>query len=145
VTGYDHCKKNIILALNSRGGNPGLKFSSSRDVLISGNYDSAISSFVLHESGPCIFEEIYSALKYDGILCIVDYNLKGVSEKDFSGIFVSFGEKDEIEKLGFEKAWKVHTSRGLGECVRDGEAAGFETVSSEVLGDNYFLWVGKKV
>jgi 2-polyprenyl-3-methyl-5-hydroxy-6-metoxy-1,4-benzoquinol methylase len=143
IVGYDHCERVVKNAL-LRKVNGNMTFSSSREILIPEKYDSVVSTFVSHENDSDIFLDMYDVLKKDGSLCVLDYNLKGVGREEFSRIFASDIEVAEIESMGFNEAWRIHTAKGLDECVMDAERVGFETISSQVLGDNYFLWVGKK-
>ncbi len=143
VDGYDLNKRKINIALKKKGVD-NVFFTSSVNDLNRGWYDSSLLSFVVHESGLDVLDSIYSYIRIGGKVCVIDYDLCEMSRDDFSKFFNSKCEMKEIEKYGLDRAWKIHTARGLDDCVRDGEIAGFSTIKTEIIRDNYFLWVGQK-
>ncbi|NPE26625.1 methyltransferase domain-containing protein [Methanococcoides sp. SA1] len=118
-------------------------FSSEDEVLSSGKYDSVFSFFVLHEAGAGILEKMKYLCKEDGGVSVLDYNMKGVNKDYFLDVFSSDRELVELHEMGEERAWKVHTARGLEECVRDMKSLGLRDVSWETIENDYFLCSGR--
>ena len=97
---------------------------------------------MFHEN-PRIFREINNVLTRNGKICVLDYNMKGISKRDFYKRFNFDNEKKAIENEGFENSYKKHTKFDLADCVSLGESVGFKTIEKDVFG-KYFLWVGQK-
>ncbi|MDP3027548.1 MAG: methyltransferase domain-containing protein [Nanoarchaeota archaeon] len=103
---------------------------------------SATANFVFHEN-PATLRYIYDFLNKNGKICILDYNMKGISRRDFCKRFSLDNERRTIQKEGFETAYKKHTSLNLDDCAQTGVNAGFKTDVAKDLG-KYFVWIGKK-
>jgi ubiquinone/menaquinone biosynthesis C-methylase UbiE len=143
IIGYDSDCGKIALA-NRLKAKRGLSFTDSKDYLISGSFDSATLTLVLHEADSSVLETVYRTLLPGGRICVMDYHLKGIGLDRFLELFVTEREQKELVEMGPEKAWQIHTARGLEECVSETRAVGFWTVDSYVLRNRYFLWIGQK-
>ena len=143
IVGYDINKDSIAFALKCRNSRE-VTFSDSKKMLVPRKYDNVVSTFVLHEAGPMILNELYDVIRDGGRLCVADYHLKGVNREKFAEIFTSDKEMLELGQYGLDKTWSMHTARNLEDCIMDGERAGFKTIEKKIVGNNYFLWVGQK-
>jgi trans-aconitate methyltransferase len=107
-------------------------------------FDSATLTFVLHETDDPVLERVHGLLREGSYVCILDYELRGKDEQEFRNLFTAELEQEEINRLGIDEAYRIHTSKGIDECVNLGESIGFKTLEKEVMLDKYYIWVGYK-
>jgi hypothetical protein len=75
----------------------------------------------------------------------MDYDIKSMGKAEFIDFFDSEQELEEVRQLGPEAAYRLHTSRGLEECVAAAERIGFRTLDTDVFEEGYFIWAGQKI
>ncbi|MFA7708065.1 MAG: class I SAM-dependent methyltransferase [Candidatus Pacearchaeota archaeon] len=105
-------------------------------------FDSATANFVFHEN-PLIIKEIHPYLKRDGKIIVLDYNLKGISKREFYKKFCLDNERKIMKLEGFDECYKKHTKFDITDCIGFGNSARFNTINT-ALSEKYFLWVGQK-
>ena len=138
--GYDTSNELIEGARKSQSSN--LMFISSLNGDI---YDSASCSFVLHETdAEKAFREVNSVLKKDGILMVLDYNLTKVTQEEFCRKFGCQREQREIQRLGIERAYRIHTKTGIDDFIKLAENSGFQIEVARAFNNGYFAFVGSK-
>ncbi|MFA6089319.1 MAG: class I SAM-dependent methyltransferase [Candidatus Woesearchaeota archaeon] len=106
------------------------------------NFDTILSTFVLHEAGDKIFNEIYPLLNDNGYLCIMDHDKKEIDKSIFIE-YLTEADKEEIKAHNFNYVFKEHTKFGLDDCVYFAEKLGFKTEET-FSKDYFFTWIGKK-
>jgi hypothetical protein len=138
IIGYDLDIRNILANPNEKN----LRFCDSIEELKKFRFDSVSVNFVFHEC-PSTLIEIGSFVFPGTLVCILDYNLKGISERQFRKIFCADNEKEAIRKEGELVCYQKHTALGLDDCVNAGINAGFSNVLV-CPSENYFVWIGRK-
>jgi hypothetical protein len=105
-------------------------------------FNSAGANFVYHEAQG-IFKEIHPLLLENGTICVLDYNLKGLSKRDFKKNFCFDNEIKILQQEGLDECYRKHTARGSQECARDVENTGFK-IKELNLRENYFALIATK-
>lgn len=108
-------------------------------------FDSVLSSFVLHETGFPLVNEMKSFLMPGGYLIVLDHDKKGICLGDFKRCLTN-QDKREHNGTPLKDIWKQHTQSGLEDCISFAEANGFKTVkaySHKDLNFGAYLWIGK--
>ena len=105
-------------------------------------FSSASANFVFHED-PDILGEIYSWLTKQGKLCVLDYNIKGISMEEFQKVFSCGNKKRVLKREGIKESYRKHTQFDVSDCIKIAEEVGFKTLEHDSLG-KYFAWVGQK-
>ncbi len=146
IIGYDICENYIYTARHLRS-RENVVFTHSMDVLAKSMspFHSASLMFVYHEAENGVIESIHDLLLPEGILVVMDYNIKGISREKFADVFTTDSEKKELKRYGAEQAFNIHTAKNLEDCMQEGELAGFKTIEHEILWNKYFKWVGQKI
>jgi hypothetical protein len=137
ITGFDIDSQKISQLSNRRN----LKFTDSLKGLP--KFSSASGIFVFHEAGKTLFQIANQTLKPNSLFSVVDYNLKGIDIDSFSHFFSLPVEKKEIKTLGVEGAFSLHTQYNLFDCIEFSKKHRFKTVSTQIVDNKYFIWVGQ--
>ena len=141
IIGYDLPEK--IYQVKSIFKDHRIRYTDSfPEVLSAAPFDSATLTFVLHDSIGDVIGNIRGLVHPGSHVCILDYELKGKDEREFVRSFTAELEQQEINRLGVKEAHRIHTSKGLDECVVMCEEAGFNSLKQEVVLDKYYIWVG---
>jgi len=144
IIGYDISEEKLCFA-RRRHGKDNILFTQSLEAIAhSGGFDSATLMFVLHEAGLSVMPCLRGLLSEGGRLFVIDYHLKGCGRRRFAEMFSTDPEMRELDAIGFEQAYAIHTSISLDDCIEAGEAAGFMTLERDILWNKYFMWVGEK-
>jgi len=144
IIAYDPNRTDIEFARNSWRVN-NVKYTHEAPEVGEG-FDSASLTFVLHEMGAeQALSEVLPKMLPEGRLILVDYDIKGVPKDQFARMFILDSEREELQKIGMESAYKMHTRAGLEDYAQSAQAAGFQETAKTKLFDKYFIWVGKKV
>ena len=113
------------------------------------NFDYIIAPFIFHDIKEELFEKTYQLLNPDGRLFIADYQMKGISEKNFLYSFNKPAELATLEKLGTKEAYKQHTSTDISDCLEYSKNK-FDTLNTHIIKNEelpltkYFVWEGIK-
>ena len=138
--GYDISEESIGKARKYQSSN--LIFISSLNGDI---FDSVSCSFVLHETNAeKAFGEVNNVLKKDGILMVLDYNLTKITQEEFCRKFGCQREQREIQRMGVEQAYRLHTERGIDDFINLAENSGFDIEVARAFNNGYFAFVGSK-
>ncbi len=140
IKGFDTDKTKINQARFHRRYN--LDFTDSIKTT-DDNFSSASCIFVFHEAGEDIFSTISKILHYGSFLSIVDYQLKNSNQSSFIEKFSSSMEKDELNQIGPNSAYQIHTRYDLSDCISMSEKYNFKTISNQIIKDKYFVWIGQ--
>ncbi len=102
ITGYDphlHLRKPSFKSL-----------ADFTDIKPNDKFDVATLIFSLHHDPLNIPSDLVSVLNPDAYVCMLDYDMKGISKENFERVWWSKREKWELEVLGFDKCYNMHTS-----------------------------------
>lgn len=119
VTGYDIDELKIEKAIDKLGCDfdSQLEFTTQRPC--SGQFDTAVVGHVLHHGVKKLSDEVLNYVRLGGAIGVMDYDMVGMDRDDF---FKRWGvlkdEQRELKKIGYDAAYKLHTSFGLDDCVR---------------------------
>jgi ubiquinone/menaquinone biosynthesis C-methylase UbiE len=105
-------------------------------------FQSATLNFVFHEN-PRAVREVEKILCPDGKIIVFDYNIKGISQRDFRKQFHSDNELRVLSAEGFGESYQKHTRYDLADCRDYVERAGFRVISQIAL-PKYFVLVADK-
>jgi SAM-dependent methyltransferase len=122
--------------------------------------DSGDSIRGFHEMGEELFIIAAKYLKPGAEFVIVDYDfikenqtgrpIRNINDihyslYEFKSIFNSKEELNEVNKIGWENAYSLHTRYNRHICRKMAEKSGFfETEKCEKLSDKLFIWKGRK-
>lgn len=117
-------------------------------------FEVVLASHVLHHGPVELATEALSFVMPDGLIGIIDYDMKGYSKKDF---LVRWGrikdERTELEKIGHDESFRIHTSFSLDDCYKLMQTAGvmplnyqgnLAGISGRNLPTIHFYYVGRK-
>lgn len=144
IVGYDPNSKEIVEArrLVELSGLREVKFTDSLEDLRNYAFRSSTANFVYHEN-PDLFKEIFPLIVPGGKVCILDYNLKGVTMREFKKNFCCDNERRILKDEGLEACFERHTSTNIKDCMNSAKEAGF-TPSEMCTTDHYFALVAEK-
>ncbi|MFH1409154.1 MAG: hypothetical protein ABIH34_04565 [Nanoarchaeota archaeon] len=118
------------------------EFPSSSCIEWGPPYYSASLKFILHHD-PWALSLVHSMMEKDGIIGVLDYDMKGISEEEFRRLFSTDKELLELKRIGFEEAKQLHTSMGLDDCLKEAEKLGMETIHQEQFPPKFYIWLGR--
>ncbi len=116
VTAYDIDPKKIILAekIAQRKRINNLLYTSQKPLK---QFEIVLVSYVLHHNPEELGKEATSFITQEGLIGILDYDMKNLPRETF---FRNWGkipeERTELEKIGFNEAFRLHTTFGLEDC-----------------------------
>lgn len=108
-------------------------------------FASASGFFKFNSQEGGLFEGVLPHLSSDATLVVVDYDMVEMPQEEFFMRFRAQAELAEIRTLGLDEAYRTYTHVGLEDCVRIGEAFGFQTLEQDRFLGQYFIWIGAKV
>lgn len=105
-------------------------------------FPSVTANFVYHEHLE-LMKDLYTLISSGGKVLVLDYDLKGISRRDFLKRFSCDNERKVLIREGPENCYQKHTSKGLSDCVEAIRGVGFTVKESQSRG-GYFVLVGVK-
>ncbi|MDD4937594.1 MAG: class I SAM-dependent methyltransferase [Candidatus Shapirobacteria bacterium] len=158
IIGFD-IDKNKIKNAQDRVG-PNYKNLSFVSLLNSETFNSASAFRSFHEVGNDLFNIASDHLKSGSEFVIIDYNFikdnkdeqqtKNLNDifyslSEFQNIFNSEEEFKEVEEIGWQNAYFLHTQYNRHICQKMAEESGlFETIKCDKVNEKLFIWVGRK-
>ena len=134
VLGYDYDSKKISINKDIFGDFKNHNFSDSLEDVKKLNPDTIVSFFAVHHD-PSILKTAFGLLT-KGKLIFVDYSLKGINQDEFKKVFNSPSELKEIEELGLEETYKLHTRFDLTDYKNMIQDVGFKLIENKKFTDN---------
>jgi hypothetical protein len=118
-------------------------------------YDLVLSVAVFHENPEQISREMIELTKKGGLIGLIDYDMKNMERTDFFNRWGHYTkEKDELNQIGENESYKIHTTSGLKDCEKIMKQKGITKKFSKGNLDTtwfngpkptkHFLYLGKK-
>ena len=139
--GYD-ASEDLVLKARRKYENDNLGFIS----YLNGDlFDSASCCFVIHETETReVLDSISGVLREKGLLMVLDYNMINIGVQEFNERFCCQRELQEIQRIGFEQAYRIHTAKGIDDFIDLAENSGFQTEGARAFSNGHFVWIGTK-
>lgn len=143
IIGYDLDEDKILLAKErlKMSSLENLNFYNSKEDILKPN--SASICFVYHEA-PQSINEVYDILLPNSKLCILDYNMKNISKRNFKKMFCADNERKTLFNEGLENCFTKHTNLDVHDCIYEAKHSGF-IINTAYSSDKYFAIVCEKV
>ena len=153
VLGYDHNPDKIKTITDKKRRYPGradyARYTCNKP---QDKFDAVIAHAVLHHNPEQTTREVFGLTKQGGIVAVLDYDLQGLSEKEFLRIWgTNRGEIIELATLGNQETYRMHTSFGLEQCRTMMEQLGMTTLHAQgnILAHfrtptKHFIYIGQK-